>query len=73
LSRIGDRATACKARDDTFRGSLEERAPTEWASNWTGWYTWLGDAVTELGPISPAGSFTDNSALGFGLNVGFNF
>ncbi len=36
-------------------------------------YTWIGDAETRLGLAAPAGSFTDNDALGFGLKVGFYF
>ncbi len=35
-------------------------------------YTWIGDATTSVGGAL-AGSFTDNSALAFGMKVGFNF
>ena len=36
-------------------------------------YSWIGDAETEAGTISPLASFTDNSALGFQLRVGYSF
>ncbi|MEL7115939.1 MAG: outer membrane protein transport protein [Pseudomonadota bacterium] len=37
-------------------------------------YTWLGDANTQLlNSGVAAASFTDNSTLGFGMKVGFNF
>lgn len=35
-------------------------------------HTWIGDATTALFG-APAGNFADNTALGFGLKVGFNF
>jgi long-subunit fatty acid transport protein len=35
-------------------------------------HIWLGDAVTKVGP-APGGNFTDNTALAFGLKIGFSF
>ena len=34
---------------------------------------WIGDATTSLLGLAPAGNFTDNSALGFGMKIGFSF
>ena len=36
-------------------------------------YVWIGDAQTELGATSPSANFTDNSALGVGIKVGYSF
>lgn len=35
-------------------------------------HTWVGDATTALFGV-PAGDFSDNTALGFGMKVGFSF
>ncbi len=35
-------------------------------------HIWIGDAVTKVGP-APGGNFTDNTALAFGLKIGFSF
>ncbi|HKL56212.1 MAG: OmpP1/FadL family transporter [Roseovarius sp.] len=34
-------------------------------------YTWIGDATTAIGPLRP--QFTDNSAIGVGVKVGWNY
>lgn len=37
-------------------------------------HIWLGDATTGVGsPPVPAGVFTDNTAIAFGMKMGFNF
>ena len=36
-------------------------------------YTWIGDAETRLGLAAPAGSFSGNTAIAFGMKVGFSF
>lgn len=34
-------------------------------------YTWIGDATTAIGPLRP--KFTDNSAIGVGVKIGWNY
>ena len=36
-------------------------------------YFWLGDADAVTGAHTPAGTFADNHAIAYGLNVGYNF
>ncbi|XDA96718.1 outer membrane protein transport protein [Sulfitobacter sp. LCG007] len=36
-------------------------------------YFWIGDAETRAGLVAPAGTFTDNDAIGFGMKVGYTF